>query len=141
MIDYLMMIMFSAMAFYNLKGIKERLIKIDLEPVYYVALILAGFLYLSMAYKLAGRTQAYILGLLAIFYLFTTIFCQGMARDGIFVLMSASMIRKLSYDDIKDIKVDKNNYKLSIYEDSTIYKQKYKKEDFQKVLALVESFK
>ena len=55
--------------------------------------------------------------------------------------MGSSIIRKLSSSDIKEIKIDKEKFIISIYADSTIYRQKYKKEDFPKVLEIIENFK
>ena len=48
---------------------------------------------------------------------------------------------KISFADIKNIKIDQENYKLEIYSDSNIYKQAYKKEDFGKVLELIDNFR
>lgn len=63
---------------------------------------------------------------------------QGIGEDGFYVLLGKTTIRKISFADIKNIKIDQENYKLEIYADSNIYKQAYKKEDFGKVLDIIE---
>ena len=138
---YFIIIMFLAFGLYNLRGIRERIIMINFNPIYNLILILAGLLYFYMTYKLSRGFASYLLAISGIFYLFTTFFCQGIADDGIFVLMGSSIIRKLSSSDIKEIKIDKEKFIISIYADSTIYRQKYKKEDFPKVLEIIENFK
>ena len=138
---YLCTLIFLAFGFYNIKGIKERQVGIETKPIYNIVLALSGILFFYLAYRLDRGLASYFLAFAALFYLFTSSFGQGMAEDGIFVLMGSSTIRKLARDDIKDIKIDKKKYQLSIYADSTIYKQKYKKADFPKVLEIIEGLK
>ncbi|WP_311492581.1 hypothetical protein [uncultured Anaerococcus sp.] len=138
---YFFILVFLAFSLYNLRGIREMILRIYFNPICNLILILAGLLYIYMAYKLDGSLAGYILGLSGFFYLNTNTFCQGIARNGIFVLMGSSIIRKLNPKDVKDIKIDEKNNTISIYADSTIYKQKYKKEDFPKVLKIIGNFK
>ena len=131
--EYLIILMFLAFAIYNLRESKGKEIRIDISPIYKIILVAAGILYLVLASGIAA--------IFALFYLCTTIYCQGIGEDGFYVLLGKSTIRKIAFSNIKNIKVDKENYKLEIYADSTIYKQKYKKEDFPQVLKIIENLK
>ncbi|WP_308749345.1 hypothetical protein [uncultured Anaerococcus sp.] len=139
--EYLIILMFLAFAIYNLRESKGKEIRIDISPIYKIILVAAGILYLVLAYKIGGGIESGIAAIFALFYLCTTIYCQGIGKDGFYVLLGKSTIRKIAFSNIKNIKVDKENYKLEIYADSTIYKQKYKKEDFPQVLKIIENLK
>lgn len=138
---YFLILMFLAFAIYNLRESMGKKIRIDIRPIYNIILILAGILYLVLAYKIGGEIESGISAIFALFYLWTAIYCQGIGQDGFYVLLGKSTIRKIEFSNIKNIKVDKENYKIEFYADSTIYKQKYKKEDFQKVLKIIGNFK
>ena len=139
--EYLVILMFLGFAIYNLRESKEMKIRIDIRPIYNIILVTSGILYIIMAYKIGRGIESGIAAISALFYLYTSIYCQGIGEDGLYVLLGKSAIREIAFSDIRNIKIDKENYELSIYAYSTSYKQKYKKEDFPKVLALVESFK
>ena len=139
--EYLLTLMFLGFAIYNLRASKEKKIRIEIRPIYNINLVLAGILYLILAYKMGRGIESFIAAISALFYLYTIIYCEGIGEDGFYVLLGKSTIREITFSDIRNIKVDKENYKLEIYADSTIYKQKYKKEDFQKVLKIIRIFK
>lgn len=139
--EYLIILMFLAFAIYNLRESKGFKIRIDIRPIYKIILVLAGILYLFLAYKIGRGIKSVIAAISALFYLYTIIYCEGIGEDGFYVLLGKLIIRKITFSDIRNIKVDKENYKLEIYADSTIYKQKYKKEDFPKVLKIIENLK
>ena len=139
--EYLIILMFLASAIYNLRESKGKKIRIDIRPIYKIILFLAGILYLFLAYKIGGGIESGIAAIFALFYLWTTIYCQGIGEDGFYVLLGKSTIRKIAFSNMKNIKVNKENYKIEFYADSTIYKQKYKKVDFPKVLKIIENFK
>ena len=42
------------------------------------------------------------------------------------------------FDEIGEIKIDRRNYKIEIKADSTTYIQTYKKEDYERVFAIIE---
>lgn len=138
--EYIVILMFLAFAIYNLRESKGKKIRIDIRPIYNIILVAAGILYLALAYKIGGGIESGIAAISALFYLWTIIYCQGIGQDGFYVLLGKSTIRKIYYSDIREIKIDMDNYKLEFYSDSTIYKQKYKKEDFQKVLKIIGNF-
>lgn len=139
--EYLLTLMFLGFAIYNLRASKEKKIRIEIRPIYNINLVLAGILYLILAYKMGRGIEPFIAAISALFYLYTITYCEGIGEDGFYVLLGKSTIREITFSDIRNIKVDKENYKLEIYADSTIYKQKYKKEDFQKVLKIIRIFK
>nr|WP_072537586.1 hypothetical protein [Anaerococcus mediterraneensis] len=139
--EYLVILMFLGFANFNLIESKEMKIRIDIRPIYNIILVTSGILFIIMAYKIGRGIESVIAAISALFYLYTSIYCQGIGEDGFYVLLGKSSIREIAFSDIRNIKVDRENYKLEIYADSTSYKQKYKKEDFPKVLALAESFK
>lgn len=139
--EYLVILMFLGFAIFNLIESKEMKIRIDIRPIYNIILVTSGILFIIMAYKIGRGIESGIAAVSALFYLYTSIYCQGIGEDGFYVLPGKSNIREITFSDIRNIKIDKENYKLEIYADSTSYKQKYKKEDFPEVLALVESFK
>ena len=139
--EYLLTLMFLGFAIYNLRASKEKKIRIEIRPIYNINLVLAGILYLILAYKMGRGIESFIAAISALFYLYTIIYCEGIGEDGFYVLLGKSTIREITFSDIRNIKVDKEYYKLEIYADSTIYKQKYKKEDFQKVLKIIRIFK
>lgn len=139
--EYLLTLMFLGFAIYNLRASKGKKIRIEIRPIYNINLVLAGILYLILAYKMGRGIESFIAAISALFYLYTIIYCEGIGEDGFYVLLGKSTIREITFSDIRNIKVDKENYKLEIYADSTIYKQKYKKEDFQKVLKIIRIFK
>ena len=139
--EYLIILMFLAFAIYNLRESKGKKIRIDIRPIYKIILILAGILYLVLAYKIGGGIESGIAAIFALFYLCTIIYCQGIGEDGFYVLLGKSAIRKIAFSNIKNIKVHKENYEIEFYADSTIYKQKYKKEDFPKVFEIIGKFK
>lgn len=135
--EYFLILMFLGFAIYNLRASKEKKIRIDIKPIYNINLVLAGILYLILAYKMGRGIKSVIAAISALFYLYTITYCEGIGEDGFYVLLGKSIIRKITFSDIRNINVDKENYKLEIYADSTIYKQKYNKEDFQKVLKII----
>lgn len=139
--DYLIILMFLAFSIYNLRESKGKEIRIDIRPIYKIILVVACILYLVLAYKIGGGTLSGIAAIFAMFYLWTIIYCQGIGQDGIYVTLGKSTIREIVFSNIKNIKVDKENYKIEFYADSTIYKQKYKQEDFPQVLKIIENFK
>ena len=139
--EYLIILMFLAFAIYNLRESKRKKIKIDIRPIYNIILVVAGILYLVLAYKIGRGIESCIAAISAFFYLYTIIYCQGLGEDEFYVLFGKSTIRKIAFSNIRDIKVDKENYKLVIYADSTIYEQKYSKEDFPKVLEIIGKLK
>lgn len=139
--EYLIILMFLAFAIYNLRESNGKKIRIDIRPIYNIILILAGILYLVLAYKIGGEIESGISAIFALFYLWTIIYCQGIGQDGFYVLLGKSTIRKIEFSNIRDLKVDKENYKLEFYAEYRIYKQKYKKEDFQKVISIIGNFK
>lgn len=140
--EYLITLMFLGFAIFNLRESKEMKIRIDIRPIYNIILVTSGILYIIMAYKIGRGIESGIAAISALFYLYTTIYCQGIGEDSFYVLLGKSSIRKITPSDINNnIKIDQENYMLEIYADSTSYKQKYRKEDFPKVLGLVESFK
>ncbi len=139
--EYIVILMFLAFVIYNLRESKGKKIRIDIRPIYKIILVLAGILYLALAYKIGGGIESGIAAIFALFYLWTIIYCQGIGQDGFYVLLGKSTIRKIEFSNIRDIKIDKENYKLEFYSESTIYKQKYKNEDFSKVLEIIGKFK
>ena len=139
--EYLLTLMFLGFAIYNLRESKEKKIRIDIKPIYNIILVAAGSLYIILACKMGGRIESAVAAISAIFYLYTTTYCQGIGEGGFYVLLGKSSIRDISFADIKNIKIDQENYELEIYADSTIYKQAYKKEDFGKVLDIIENFR
>lgn len=139
--EYLIILMFLGFAIFNLIESKDKKIRIAIRPIYNIILVTSGILYIIMAYKIGRGIESGIAAISALFYLYTSIYCQGIGEEGFYVLLGKSNIREIAFSDIRNIKIDKENYELSIYAYSTIYKQKYKKEDFPKVFALVESFK
>lgn len=110
--EYLIILMFLAFAIYNLRESKGKEIRIDISPIYKIILVAAGILYLVLAYKIGGGIESGIAAIFALFYLCTTIYCQGIGKDGFYVLLGKSTIRKIAFSNIKNIKVDKENYKL-----------------------------
>lgn len=139
--EYLLIIMFLGFAINNLRESREKKIRIAIKPIYNIILVLAGSLYIILSYKMGGRIESGIAAISALFFLYTIIYCKGIGEDGFYVLLGKSTIRKIEISNIRDIKIDKENYKLEFYADSTIYKQKYKKEDFPKVLEIIGKFK
>lgn len=137
----LMILTFVGFTLYNLRGIRDLEIRVKIGPVYNIILILAGILYIYMAYRLKKEYASFILCLAAEAYLITTVYAQGIGKDGIYVFQGSSLIRKLERKDIKKIKIDRQKNKIEIYADSTIYKQDYDDKDFKKVLGLIEEFK
>ena len=139
--EYFLILMFLAFAIHNLRESKGKEIRIYIRPIYNIILVIAGILYLALAYKIGRGIESAIAAISALFYLWTIIYCQGIGQDGFYVLLGKSTIRKIEFSNIRDIKIDKENYKLEFYADSTIYKQKYKKEDFPKVHEIIGKFK
>lgn len=139
--EYLVILMFLGFAIYNLRESRDKKIRIAIKPIYNIILVLAGSLYLILAYKMGGRIESVVAAISALFYLYTTIYCQGIGEDGFYVLLGKSSIRDISFADIKNIKIDQENYELEIYAYSNIYKQAYKKEDFEKVLEIIGNFR
>ena len=138
---YFLILMFLAFAIYNLRESKGKKIRIDIRPIYNIILVAAWILYLVLAYKIGGGIESGIAAIFALFYLWTIIYCQGIGQDGFYVLLGKSTIRKIEFSNIRNLKIDKENYKLEFYADYRIYKQKYKKEDFQKVISIIGNFK
>lgn len=136
--EYLITLMFLGFAIFNLRESKDKKIRITIKPIYNIILLAAGILYLVLAYKIGMGIESAIAAISALFYLYTTIYCEGVGEDGFYVLLGKSIIRKVAFADIRDIKIDQENYKLQIYANSDIYKQTYKKEDFGKVLDIIE---
>lgn len=139
--EYFLILMFLGFAIYNLKESRDKKIRITIKPIYNIILLVAGVLYSVLVYKMGRGIESFIAAISALFYLYTLTYCQGIGKDGLYVLLAKSGIRKISFADIKNIKIDQENYKLEIYADSNIYKQAYKKEDFGKVLELIDNFK
>lgn len=139
--EYFLILMFLAFAIYNLRESKGKKIRIDIRPIYNIILVAAGILYLVLAYKIGGGIESGIAAIFALFYLWTIIYCQGIGQDGFYVLLGKSTIRKIEFSNIRNLKIDNENYKLEFYADYRIYKQKYKKEDFQKVISIIGNFK
>lgn len=139
--EYLVILMFLGFAIYNLRESRDKKIRIAIKPIYNIILVLAGSLYLILAYKMGGRIESVVAAISALFYLYTTIYCQGIGEDGFYVLLGKSSIGDISFADIKNIKIDQENYELEIYAYSNIYKQAYKKEDFEKVLEIIGNFR
>lgn len=139
--EYLLILMFLGFAIYNLRESRDKKIRIAIKPIYNIILFAAGIVYLVLAYKIGRGIESFIAAISAIFYLYTTTYCQGIGEGGFYVLLGKSSIRDISFADIKNIKIDQENYELEIYADSTIYKQAYKKEDFGKVLDIIENFR
>ena len=136
--EYLLILMFLGFAIYNLKESRDKKIRITIKPIYNIILLVAGVLYSVLVYKMGSGIESFIAAISALFYLYTLTYCQGIGKDGLYVLLAKSGIRKISFADIKNIKIDQDNCKLEIYSDSNIYKQAYKKEDFGKVLDILE---
>ena len=139
--EYLITLMFLGFAIFNLRESKDKKIRITIKPIYNIILLAAGILYLVLAYKIGMGIESAIAAISALFYLYTTIYCEVVGEDGFYVLLGKSIIRKVAFADIRDIKIDQENYKLQIYASSDIYKQTYKKEDFGKVLDIIERFR
>lgn len=139
--EYFLILMFLAFAIYNLRESKGKKIRIDIRPIYNIILVAAVILYLVLAYKIGGGIESGIAAIFALFYLWTIIYCQGIGQDGFYVLLGKSTIRKIEFSNIRNLKIDNENYKLEFYADYRIYKQKYKKEDFQKVISIIGNFK
>lgn len=136
--EYFLILMFLGFAIYNLKESRDKKIRITIKPIYNIILLVAGVLYSVLVYKMGSGIESFIAAISALFYLYTLTYCQGIGKDGLYVLLAKSGIRKISFADIKNIKIDQDNCKLEIYSDSNIYKQAYKKEDFGKVLDILE---
>lgn len=136
--EYFLILMFLGFAIYNLKESRDKKIRITIKPIYNIIMLVAGVLYSVLVYKMGRGIESFIAAISALFYLYTLTYCQGIGKDGLYVLLAKSGIRKISFADIKNIKIDQQNYKLEIYSDSNIYKQAYKKEDFGKVLDILE---
>lgn len=136
--EYLITLMFLGFAIFNLKESRDKKIRIAIKPIYNFILLVTGIFYLVLTYKVGKGIESCIAAISALFYLYTLTYCQGIGKDGFYVLLAKSGIRKISFADIKNIKIDQENYKLEIYADSNIYKQAYKKEDFGKVLDIIE---
>lgn len=139
--EYLLILMFLGFAIFNLRESKDKKIRITIKPIYNIILLVAGVLYSVLVYKMGRGIESFIAAISALFYLYTLIYCQGIGEEGFYVLLAKSGIMKISFADIKNIKIDQENYKLEIYSDSNIYKQAYKKEDFGKVLELIDNFR
>lgn len=136
--EYLLILMFLGFAIYNLKESRDKKIRITIKPIYNIILLVAGVLYSVLVYKMGRGIESFIAAISALFYLYTLTYCQGIGEEGFYVLLAKSGIMKISFADIKNIKIEQENYKLEIYSDSNIYKQAYKKEDFGKVLDILE---
>lgn len=136
--EYLLILMFLGFAIYNLKESRDKKIRIAIKPIYNIILLATGIFYLVLTYKVGKGIESCIAAISALFYLYTLTYCQGIGEEGFYVLLGKSIIRKISFADIKNIKIDQENYKLEIYADSNIYKQSYKKEDFSNVLDIIE---
>lgn len=139
--EYLLILMFLGFAIYNLKESRDKKIRITIKPIYNIILLVAGVLYSVLVYKMGRGIESFIAAISALFYLYTLTYCQGIGEEGFYVLLAKSGIMKISFADIKNIKIDQDNCKLEIYSDSNIYKQAYKKEDFGKVLELIDNFR
>ena len=139
--EYLLILMFLGFAIYNLRESRDKKIRIAIKPIYNFILLVTGIFYLVLTYKVGKGIESCIAAISALFYLYTLTYCQGIGEEGFYVLLAKSGIRKISFADIKNIKIDQENYKLEIYSDSNIYKQAYKKEDFGKVLELIDNFR
>lgn len=139
--EYLITLMFLGFAIYNLKESRDKKIRITIKPIYNIILLVTGIFYLVLTYKVGKGIESCIAAISALFYLYTLTYCQGIGKDGLYVLFGKTTIRKISFADIKNIKIDQENYKLQIYANSDIYKQAYKKEDFGKVLELIDNFR
>lgn len=139
--EYLITLMFLGFAIFNLRESKDKKIRITIKPIYNIILLATGIFYLVLTYNVGKGIESCIAAISALFYLYTLTYCQGIGEEGFYVLLAKSGIRKISFADIKNIKIDQENYKLEIYSDSNIYKQAYKKEDFGKVLELIDNFR
>ena len=139
--EYLITLMFLGFAIFNLIESKDKKIRITIKPIYNIILLATGIFYLVLTYKVGKGIESCIAAISALFYLYTLTYCQGIGEEGFYVLLGKSIIRKISFADIKNIKIDQEYYKLEIYSDSNIYKQTYKKEDFGKVLELIDNFR
>lgn len=137
--DCLIALMFLGFAIYNIRESTGKIIRIDIKPIYNLILLGAGILFLILAIKIGGRTGSYFVAFSALFYLYTSIYCQGIGKDAIYVLFGKSTIRKIAFDDIADIIIDKEKSQIKIKADSTTYIQVYKKEDFERVLSIIEN--
>ena len=139
--EYLITLMFLGFAIFNLKESRDKKIRITIKPIYNIMFVATGIFYLVLTYKIGRGIESFIAAISALFYLYTLTCCQGIGEEGFYVLLGKSIIRKISFADIKNIKIDQEYYKLEIYSDSNIYKQTYKKEDFGKVLELIDNFR
>ena len=137
--EYLITLMFLGFAIFNLRASKGKKIRIAIKPFLNIILLATGIFYLVLTYKIGRGIESCLAAISALFYLYTLNYCQGIGEDGIFVLLGKSTIREISFADIKNIKIDQENYKLEIYADSNIYKQDYNKEDFGTVLELLDN--
>lgn len=139
--EYLLISIFLGFAIYNLRESRNKKIRISIKTIYNIILLVAGILYSVLVYKMGKGIKSFIAAISGLFYIYTIIYCQGIGEDGFYVLLAKSGIRKVTFADIRNIKVDEENYKLEIYANSDIYKQVYKKEDFEKVLDIIENFR
>ena len=137
--DCIVILMFLGFGIYNLRESRDKKIRIAIKPVYNIILVAAGGLYVLLAYKIGGRVESYIAAISALFYLYTSIYCQGIGKDAFYVLVGKSSIRKLAFDEITDIIIDKEKSQIKIKADSTTYIQVFKKEDFERVLSIIEN--
>ena len=137
--DCIVILMFLGFAIYNIRKSTGKIIRIDIKSIYNLILLGAGILFLILAIKIGGRTGSYFVAFSALFYLYTSTYCQGIGKDAFYVLVGKSSIRKLAFDEITDIIIDKEKSQIKIKADSTTYIQVFKKEDFERVLSIIEN--
>src|SRR5699024_6323888 len=89
--DYLItLLMFLGLAIYNIRVSKGKRIRIDIKPIYNFIILGAGLVFLILTMKIGGRIGSYIVAFSALFYLCTSIYCQGIGEDAIYVLLGKS---------------------------------------------------
>ena len=81
--EYLLILMFLGFAIYNLRESKDKKIRIAIKPIYNIILVAAGSLYIILACKMGGRIESAVAAISALFYLYTTTYCQGIGEDGV----------------------------------------------------------
>lgn len=90
--EYLLILMFLGFAIYNLRESKDKKIRIAIKPIYNIILVAAGSLYIILACKMGGRIESAVAAISAIFYLYTTTYCQGIGEGGFYVLLGNQLL-------------------------------------------------
>lgn len=110
--DILVLILFLTVFLYNLSLKKKTICKVKKQSV---SLIISGaytLIAIFMTYKLYNRPVGYALVLSSVLLIYSFIFFQGMARDGVLVALgSTSLLKFIKKETIEKITMEEDKDK------------------------------